>query len=253
MKTKIVKINESKLTNLVVKIVNESIKKILSEKQADWGGYYSDNSMGYNFWTPSTPEDAMTVAKKTGGKASDIYRGIMNSKNKYDSREQQRLGVQGDANVTNRRNLEKNQYFADPEYDRQLEMDKFNNPDLYRDRARYTDEVPSNHAQRQRELQQTFNANSRKLNRYNRRAANVNEALLKKVVSESIRKILRENSLKEYPYSPYQDGSEEDKNWKMKTFTTNTTAYWKAKHPEWSDEQCQKAAQNFSNHEKKLK
>lgn len=39
----------------------------------------------------------------------------------------------------------------------------------------------------------------------------------------------------------------------MNTFTTNTTAYWKAKHPEWSNEKCEKAAQNFANHEKKLK
>lgn len=63
-----------------------------------------------------------------------------------------------------------------------------------------------------------------------------------KIVAESIKKILKEESLNEYPYSPYERGTEDDRKWAMQTFTPNTTRYWQAKHPEWSEEKCKKAA-----------
>ena len=41
-------------------------KKHINESRKDWGGYYSDNSMGTLSWNPSTPEDCMTAARKNG-------------------------------------------------------------------------------------------------------------------------------------------------------------------------------------------
>jgi translation elongation factor EF-Ts len=60
--------------------------------------------------------------------------------------------------------------------------------------------------------------------------------IVKKIVNESVNRILKESNINEYPYSPYKEGSPEDNEWSQKTFTNNTSRYWKAKHPEWDDE-----------------
>jgi hypothetical protein len=70
----------------------------------------------------------------------------------------------------------------------------------------------------------------------------LNKEDLKVMVCEAIEKILMEA-----PYSPFPEGSKEWKEWVLKTYTPSTTIYWKAKHPEWSDENCQNEAKKHSN------
>lgn len=70
----------------------------------------------------------------------------------------------------------------------------------------------------------------------------INKEDLKVMVCEVIEKILMEA-----PYSPFPEGSKEWREWVLKTYTPSTTIYWKAKHPEWSDENCQNEAKKHSN------
>lgn len=198
------KLNENKIKAIVKQTINEAVKRILAEKQTDWGGYYSDNPVGYNSWQPSTPEDAMNASKAGGRTASDIYRGVQKAMPTYTEREKEELGLQGhgDANLTNRRELSRKQQLwtgdssspTERGYDAETYyMDHGYYPYNLKDHAGYVDqEAPANHAERQRELQQTFNANSRKLDRLNRRVG-VNESVISRIILESINKTLRNN------------------------------------------------------------
>ena len=61
----------------------------------------------------------------------------------------------------------------------------------------------------------------------------INQCDIKRIVAESIRRILNEA-----PYSQFPVGSEEWRKWVLETFTPSNIIYWKAMHPEWSKEQC---------------
>ena len=71
------------------------------------------------------------------------------------------------------------------------------------------------------------------------------ESDLHRIVREAVNNILGEEMINEYPYSPHVKGSAEDREWAMKTFTPRTTAYWRAKHPEWTDKECSNAAEEY--------
>lgn len=68
----------------------------------------------------------------------------------------------------------------------------------------------------------------------------INQCDIKRIVAESVRRILSEA-----PYSQFPVGSEEWRKWVLETFTPSTTVYWKAKHPEWSKEQCDNVVQLY--------
>ena len=65
-----------------------------------------------------------------------------------------------------------------------------------------------------------------------------------KLNENQLRQVIKE-VLKEYPYSPYKPGSQEEREWALRTFTPSTSAWWRAKHPEWSDEQVECAIKDF--------
>lgn len=77
------------------------------------------------------------------------------------------------------------------------------------------------------------------------------ESDLHRIVRESVKRVLKEDMINEYPYSPYPKNSKEDREWAKNTFTKSTTAYWKAEHPEWTDEQCLKAASEYDKNNRK--
>lgn len=163
-------------------------KKHINESRKDWGGYYSDNSMGTLSWNPSTPEDCMTAARKNGKSASDMYRSVIGDKQRYYDMEQSNLGLQGDANVTNRRNLQRNNWI-NPTDDE--------TPNSYSGKkgyARYDEpEIDQQaHSQRQQELQKTFNANDKKLRRMQKKAGVLNENTIRKIVEETLRRLIKE-------------------------------------------------------------
>ena len=71
------------------------------------------------------------------------------------------------------------------------------------------------------------------------------ESDLYRIINESVKRIINE-TINEEPYSPYPEGSKEDRQWCENTYLPTTVAYWKAKHPEWSVEQCRKAIEKHT-------
>ena len=71
------------------------------------------------------------------------------------------------------------------------------------------------------------------------------ESDLHRIINESVKRIINE-TINEYPYSPYPKDSEKDRQWCENTYLPTTVAYWKAKHPEWSEEQCRKAVKKYA-------
>lgn len=177
-------------------------KKHINESRKDWGGYYSDNSTGYRFWAPSTPEDAMSVAKGSGEKPSDVYRNILRAKEIHRNQELQNYGLPSDANLTNRRKIKVDRSYEEPmNFD--WDSKDYDWVNYYRDsngcypynipdHAGYSDEVPSNHAQRQQELTKTFNANDKKLRRMQKKAGVLNENTIRQIVEETLRRLIKE-------------------------------------------------------------
>lgn len=217
-------------------------KKHINESRKDWGGYYSDNSTGYRFWAPSTPEDAMSVAKGSGEKPSDIYRGILRAKEINRNQELKDYGLPSDANLTNRRKIKVDRSYEEPmNFD--WDSKDYDWVNYYRDtngcfpynipdHAGYSDEVPSNHSQRQQELTKTFNANDKKLRRMQKKAGVLNENTIRKIVEETLKRVLKESF-----------DCKENNN----KFDATKPNYWKTHH-DYNDEMANKASNWMSKH-----